>query len=154
MFLLHMTFLFCNVLFSAGLSQKISNGKSVQEEKILCNDHQKCRKHLLHKKTFVTKDKGAKRNCTFQNSSNIITFLSYCQFLVAWTSCPRTAKGRSPDLSFKRIRLPSRFPSGNESSLTKYGDELVQDSHLFSFSPVQLLLTDTLHILFNFLSVI
>ena len=154
MFLLHMTFLFCNVLFSAGLSQKISNGKSVQEEKSYVTIIRSVENIFCTKKTFVTKDKGAKRNCAFQNSSNIITFLSYCQFLVAWTSCPRTAKGRSPDLSFKRIRLPSRFPSGNESSLTKYGDELVQDSHLFPFSPVQLLLTDTLHILFNFPSVI
>ena len=47
---------------------------------------------------------------------------------------------------------PSRSSSGSfKHKLTKYGDEFVQDSHLFPFSPVQISdLTDTLRICIKF----
>ena len=63
------------------------------------------------------------------------TDISYDQVLVIRSlSAPCTAKGSSPGLLIKRFRSPSRSPSGNGSSLSKYGDEIVQDSHLLPFS--------------------
>ena len=79
-----------------------------------CFFHHKCRKNHFYTSKQV--------------------FLSYCQFLVAWTFVPVLRKGRSPGWSLKRF---DTFPVSQWflSFLANHGDEFVQDSHLFPFSP-------------------
>ena len=64
---------------------------------------------------------------------------------MAWTFVPVLRKGRSPGWSLKRF---DTFPVSQWflSSLANHGDEFVQDSHLFPFSPNNrnLLSSDTL----------
>ena len=51
---------------------------------------------------------------------------------------PAPATGRFPDLQIFHTELLPGLPVDSKQKLTKYGDEFVQDSHLFPFSPVQI----------------
>ena len=77
-------------------------------------------------------------NLSVNNYCSLNHFLSYGQFLVAWTLHSCTAKGRSPDWTLWRFDSLPGLPVVSKQKLTKYGDEFVQDSHLFPFSPVQI----------------
>ena len=56
---------------------------------------------------------------------------------MAWTYRSCTAKGRSPGLLLERFCFLPGIPVEILLLLAKYGDEFVQDSHLFPFSPVR-----------------
>ena len=59
----------------------------------------------------------------------------YCQSLVTWNLWFPYNKRQFSRLIDQTLRPPSQLPSGHQPSLSKYGDEFVQDSHLLPFSP-------------------
>lgn len=58
----------------------------------------------------------------------------YCQALVTWNLWFPYNKRQFSRLIDQTLRPPSQLPSGHQPSLSKYGDEFAQESHLFLFS--------------------
>ena len=106
---------------------------------------------------MITQKKPSGKNGGTKNTPVLLCkrdrylFFWFCtaKFLVAETSSVSVLRkaGLPADRS-NAENSPSRFPSGiHEFLLTKYGDEFVQDSHLFPFSPDRTKnLSDTLRI--------
>ena len=79
---------------------------------------------------------------------------TYNQLLVAWNKCFCTTSRQVSRLKDHHIRHLPSFPVIYRLQLPNYGDEFVQDLHLFPFSPKPMLISthcfDTCMLLFNY----